>query len=201
MEAQTRARLGIAPDEWVLYLWAGCTISRDCGRSFRPLPNDPALLDGARLLVVGDGDIYPELTALVEQHALAPRILMTGKRPYQDIPALLAASDVALMPSVENSVTREIVPMKIYEYLAAGKPVSASRLPGMLAEFGPDQERGILYGDHPVEVFRNALALREHPEKVAHLSQSGRKTAEENADWEKTTDQFEQILLSMIAVS
>ena len=51
--------------------------------------------------------------------------------------------------------------------------------------------------DDPLDVFHQALALRSTPEKAARLSALARKTAEQNADWERTTVQFEQMLLDM----
>jgi glycosyltransferase involved in cell wall biosynthesis len=101
------------------------------------------------------------------------------------------------LPSLENNTTREIVPMKVYEYLAAGKPVVASRLPGIVAEFG--EESGIVYAERPVDALHRALHLAGRPDEVARLARAGRRTAEQNADWEKTTDQFERVLMSAVA--
>jgi glycosyltransferase involved in cell wall biosynthesis len=99
------------------------------------------------------------------------------------------------MPSLENDTTRNIVPMKVYEYLAAGKPLVASHLPGMLAEFGSNS--GIIYADTPLQVLDKALNLDKSPKLVKQLSLDGRHFAEQNADWEKTADQFEAILVSL----
>jgi len=110
----------------------------------------------------------------------------------EHLAGLLAAADVSLLPSLENDTTRDIVPMKVYEYLAAGKPVVASRLPGLLAEFG--QDGGIVYGEHPVDVLTRAVELRCRPAEARLLGMMGRRMAEQNADWEKTTDCFEGLL-------
>ncbi|HUW13268.1 MAG TPA: glycosyltransferase family 4 protein [Anaerolineae bacterium] len=192
--AGRRAELGLAPEQWVLLFMGWLYDFSGLLQIVQALAADPGLLDGARLLIVGDGDLYHELRGLVDGKELRDHVIMTGLRPYSDIPTLLAAADVCLLPSLENTTTREIVPMKVYEYLAAGKPLVASRLPGLVAEFG--DRSGIVYADHPVDALHKAVALTGHPEQVRQLAAEGRRTAERNADWEKTTDRFEQLLAS-----
>ena len=187
-----RRELGFTPDQWLI-LWMGWLYDFSGMREItRAIIRNPALLDGARLLIVGDGDIYPELNKIVEQHGLEQKIILTGKRPYSEIPSLLAAANVCLLPSLENDTTREIVPQKVFEYLAAGKPVVASRLPGLLTEFG--QENGIVYTHQPEEAIKCAVSMAEEPELAHRLGQAGRRFAEENFDWGVITDQFEEML-------
>ena len=49
--------------------------------------------------------------------------------PYEDVPAVLHALDVALLPYVENELTERINPLKLREFLASGVPVVATPLP------------------------------------------------------------------------
>ena len=55
---------------------------------------------------------------------------------YSDVPHYIAAADICLLPALLNKTMRDIVPIKLYEYLACGKPVIATRLPGIWTEFG-----------------------------------------------------------------
>jgi glycosyltransferase involved in cell wall biosynthesis len=57
-----------------------------------------------------------------------------GWRPYARLPNYLRGIDVALLPQRSNGYTRAMFPMKFFEYLAAGTPVVATKLPA-LAEF------------------------------------------------------------------
>jgi glycosyltransferase involved in cell wall biosynthesis len=52
-----------------------------------------------------------------------------GHTPYEELPRRVAAFDVAVIPYLANAYTRSCFPLKLYEYLAAGKPVVASGLP------------------------------------------------------------------------
>ncbi len=62
-----------------------------------------------------------------------PNVHLFGKRPYDELPALLNAADACLVPYVLNELTRYINPLKVYEYLASGKPVVSSDLPEVRA--------------------------------------------------------------------
>jgi len=59
---------------------------------------------------------------------------LLGWKPYAQLPGYLRGIDVALLPQRINDYTRAMFPMKYFEYLAAGRPVVATRLPA-LAEF------------------------------------------------------------------
>lgn len=52
-----------------------------------------------------------------------PNLHLTGPLPYQDLPALIKGFDVALIPFKRDEVSRKIFPLKLFEYLGAGKPV------------------------------------------------------------------------------
>ena len=49
-------------------------------------------------------------------------------------------ANICLLPAYNNEVMRNIVPIKIYEYLEMGKPVIAIKLPGITKEFGKNNE-------------------------------------------------------------
>jgi glycosyltransferase involved in cell wall biosynthesis len=48
--------------------------------------------------------------------------------PYASVPALLAAADVVAIPQLESEVTRYQMPMKVFDAMAMGKPIVASRV-------------------------------------------------------------------------
>jgi glycosyltransferase involved in cell wall biosynthesis len=64
----------------------------------------------------------------------APNLTYPGLQPYDELPAVLAEFDVALMPFALNEATRAISPTKTLEYLAAGLPVVSTRVPDVVAD-------------------------------------------------------------------
>jgi glycosyltransferase involved in cell wall biosynthesis len=58
-----------------------------------------------------------------------------GMVSYDELPAVMAGFDVALMPFALNAATRSISPTKTLEYLAAGLPVVSTRVPDVVADY------------------------------------------------------------------
>jgi len=64
-----------------------------------------------------------------------PNVHLLGQRPYEEIPAHLAAFDVCIIPFLVNDITAATDPVKFYEYLSGGKPVVSTWMPE-LHEYG-----------------------------------------------------------------
>ncbi|HET9314388.1 MAG TPA: glycosyltransferase [Vicinamibacteria bacterium] len=76
-----------------------------------------------RFVLVGDGDLRPELEAQAAALGLGDRVLFAGHRA--DIPAVLAAIDVLCISS-----TYEGTPLALFEAMAAGKPIVSTAVDG-----------------------------------------------------------------------
>jgi len=149
-----------------------------------------------KLFIVGEGDAYPDLERIVVRYGLQKRVILAGKQPYKDIPSLIASADICLLPAYNNETMRDIVPIKMYEYLAMGKPVISTNLPGVREEFGEDH--GVLYVGGPTEVTNKAMNLVRDG-KVEAEGIKGRRFVE-GKSWDKVVKEFEDILnLAIIA--
>ncbi len=58
-----------------------------------------------------------------------PNVRLPGQRPYSQIPRYLARFDVCLNPYRNDGVAKSASPLKLYEYLASGKPIVSSDMP------------------------------------------------------------------------
>jgi len=144
-----------------------------------------------KLIIVGEGDAYEELQQIRERYNLQDRIILTGKKPYQEIPALIAAADICLLPAYPwESIMQDIVPIKMYEYMAMKKPVVATRLSGVMREFG--EGNGVVYIDKPEDVIAKAIELVQTG-SVTELGSKARNFVERYS-WDSITDEFERIL-------
>jgi glycosyltransferase involved in cell wall biosynthesis len=137
-------------------------------------------LPDATLLLIGpeNGETAPALERLGQ----FPNVRWLGPRPYSELPRYVAAFDVGLIPYVSNAYTRSCFPLKLYEYLAAGKPVVASGLPE-LAEMEPD----VVLADRPagfVEAVEEALSRNSEADRVRR-----RELASRNS-WEAKTERL-----------
>ncbi len=151
--------------------------------------------DNLKLLVVGEGDAYDELQKIRQKYNLQDRVILTGKKPYQEIPGFIAASDICLLPAYPTEkIMQDIVPIKMYEYMAMRKPVIATRLPGVMREFGEDG--GVVYVDRPEDVVAKAIELVQNG-SVEELGLKARNFVERYS-WDNITDEFEEILEEVI---
>jgi glycosyltransferase involved in cell wall biosynthesis len=77
----------------------------------------------------GRGDGEPALRDRALELGIADRILFHGRIPIEDVPAAVAGADLGLAPTRRDPFTDVSLSTKIFEYVAMGKPVVASRLP------------------------------------------------------------------------
>ena len=83
-------------------------------RTARDHPDTSFVIIGPTRIPLG------ELDSLQNVHLLGPR-------PYEDVPAYLQHADAAIIPFMRDDMVDAIHPIKVYEYLAAGLPVLATR--------------------------------------------------------------------------
>ena len=108
------------------------------------------------LFIVGDGSAYEDLVKIKEKYQLNSNLILAGKQPYDMIPQFIAASDICILPAYpDEKIMQDIVPIKIFEYMAVGKPVITTKLSGIIKEFSLDN--GVIYIDRPEETFKGEL--------------------------------------------
>ena len=147
-----------------------------------------------KILIVGDGDALSDLQKIRDTYQLGDNLILTGKQPYEKIPEFIAASDICILPAdPKEKIMQDIVPIKMYEYMAIGKPVISTKLPGIMREFGDGN--GVLYADSPEMVPKTAFAIttdgsiRDHGKSARMFVQ--------DLDWRTLTDTFEETLISI----
>jgi hypothetical protein len=135
-----------------------------------------------RFILVGPayGDVADALRS-------ASNILVTGEKPYRELPILAADFDVAIIPWLVNDLTAATDPVKLWEYFAAGKPVVSTVLP----ELFPYQ--GLLEVSNDPSSFVDAVdRYLRRPGDV-----DGRQSLARGADWSARVDMFYEEMLSV----
>ncbi|HSB40358.1 MAG TPA: glycosyltransferase family 4 protein [Methylomirabilota bacterium] len=100
----------------------------------------PDLAEEVAVVIVGDGPALPELKEQARTLGVADRVTFTGGVPQSEVPAFLAAMDVAVQPDV----TAYASPIKLFEYLAMGKTIIAPRRPN-IEEVVADGRQALLF--------------------------------------------------------
>jgi glycosyltransferase involved in cell wall biosynthesis len=144
-----------------------------------------------KILIVGDGDALPDLIRIRDENNLGDNLILTGKQSYEKIPEFIAASDICILPAdPKEKIMRDIVPIKMYEYMAIGKPVICTRLPGIMREFG--EGNGVFYADTPKMVAEIAYTMATNG-SIKNYGKSARMYVQD-LDWDTITDSFEQAI-------
>jgi glycosyltransferase involved in cell wall biosynthesis len=148
---------------------------------------DPRL----KLFVVGEGDLYQDLVKIQTDYRLQDRLILAGKKDYSEIPGLISLADICLLPAHPNEkIMQDIVPIKLYEYMAMQKPVISTRLPGVLKEFG--ESNGIIYVNRPEDAVPRSIELLESG-SLNEFGVKARAFATKNS-WQQIAEEFERIL-------
>ena len=138
--------------------------------------------DGYRLLVVGDGPQREAIRSQVRALSLDGVVEMTGAVPPDEIPTLLHRMHVAVAPypSIPDFY---FSPLKVYEYLAAGLPVVATRTGELTSTLGDGRHGVLVEPGSPAQLAAALTDLHADPALRAALGRSGRRAAVERHDW------------------
>jgi glycosyltransferase involved in cell wall biosynthesis len=119
------------------------------------------------LLIAGEGPLDSELRRQARTAGVAVRFL----GPRRDVPALLAAADVVVVPSAWEGQ-----PLIVQEALRAGRPLVATRVGGIAELTGDDGARLVPPGD-PEALAAAVTRLLDEPEDRGRLAAAARARA------------------------
>jgi len=177
---------GIGADDPVI-LFMG-TIYKFCGLD-RVIKDFPRLLSRhprAKLLIVGCGESEEALKASAVQLGVAGSVVFGGLQPYSALPDIIRASDICINPFELNSITRDILPTKLFQYLACGKPVVATSLPGTIP-FLSGEQHGMVYCS--LDNFVDGVAdLLDAPARRNELGRKGVEVTKANYEWTRIAE-------------
>lgn len=125
------------------------------------------------LVIVGDGPVKGQLEQLARAEGVSERVRFLGQLEHDDIPAILAAADVALAPYPALS-DFSFSPLKLYEYLAAGVPIVASNV-GQIRDVLDAGRFGTLVTPGDADELAAAIdSVSRQPESVRQTAAAGR---------------------------
>ena len=120
-----------------------------------------------------------------------PNVHLLGGKPLAELPAYLKGLDVALIPYRLNELSRNIFPLKLFEYLAGGVPVVSAALPE-LAGFAEVVALADRPEDYPARV---ASALRDDSPEA----RSARVALAERNTWDRRVEDISALVEAMLA--
>ena len=139
-------------------------------------------VEGPRLAIIGDGPDRQRVERVAREQGIAGRTVFTGRVPHAAMPAYIAALDIAV---AAGDRTGYASPMKVLEYMAAGRAVVAPELPG-LRDIINDGVDGLLFAAGDEEALVAAITrLARDSQLRRQLGQRARLKIERERNWQR----------------
>jgi glycosyltransferase involved in cell wall biosynthesis len=136
-----------------------------------------------RLLLVGDGPERERLEGLARSQGISEAVTFTGAVPHAAVAGYVRAFDVAVVP-YGRARGLYFSPLKLFEYLAAGRPVVAADI-GDIGRCISHGETGLLYPPGDAEALAGAIgALLSDRARAGSLARAGREHVVAYHTWE-----------------
>jgi len=160
--------------------WAGTKIIEELCRIFEEKHSD------VKFMIVGAG----------AQHGMLSKdMIVTGEVPYKDVPKLLMAADIILVPFPNNEVSHAVSPLKLFEAMAMQKPIVASRVSG-IEEVVAENKSVVLVDPDNLGDWHKAISGLLGSEPLARkLGEKARRVVKEKYDWNCLSKQYEETLI------
>lgn len=155
-------------------------------------------VENIKLLMVGEGSDKQNLEELASSLGMKHDVIFTGQIAQAEVPDFIAAADIGVSPVPPVSIYKFSSPIKMFEYMAGGKPVVANEEIPEHKEVLEESGGGILTPFIP-EAFADAIIeLLDNPEKAAEMGRRGREWVVKNRSYEVLARQVERRLSELI---
>jgi glycosyltransferase involved in cell wall biosynthesis len=182
--ANVRQQLGIEPDETLVGFigtfgpWHGVLV---LAHAIALIPSDARI----RFLLVGAGSLRDEAAAIIREGGAGERVIFTGVVEHERVPSMLDACDILVSPHIPLEDGSEFFgsPTKLFEYMAMGKAIVASRL-GQIGDVLADEETALLVEPGDARALSDAiLRLARSMELRVRLGSAARREAMAHHTW------------------
>jgi glycosyltransferase involved in cell wall biosynthesis len=191
---EMRKRIGLAEDGKVIGYVGFINYDVEC--MIRAFPHVQARFPEATLLLVGQR--YAVTQQLCRENRITRGIREVGIVPFEQLPLYLACADVLLLPFTNKICNIGRGPIKLGDYMAAGRPIITQPVGDLRAVFTEDDPIGLLAGDSPEEFARAICELLSDPERAEQYGRNARRLAEEKYSWQKLTERLEACYASIL---
>ena len=130
-------------------------------------------ISDARFVVIGEGPMKDPWRRRVDERSLQGHFLFTGQIDYEKTPVWINAMDICTAPFLRNAGLRS--PVKIFDYLACGRPVVASRLPGTTDPFASSGAVWLIEPENSSALADALIDLLQDDENAERMGRLGRE--------------------------
>ncbi len=184
--SDARSWLAVEPTAPVVSTLARMTEQKGHRHLLSAIPSVVRRVPAVRFVWAGHGPLEAELRARVQGAGLAGHVRFLG--PRTNVPALLAASDLVVIPS-----RFEGLPLVALEAMAAGLPLVGTRVCGTAEAIEDGVTGRLVPAEDPAALARGILEVLERPELAAGWGAGGRRRVEQQFSARRMAGEIEAV--------
>ncbi len=186
-----RRNLGIRENDVVVIFVGNLAPWQGIEYLIQAAPELIKLFKDLKFLIVGDGMLKREIEAEIKMRNISEHFLMTGMVEYSKIPLYINAADICIL--LKRKLASGFSPLKLYEYMACGKPILASRVEGL--EFIEKEGIGrLVEPEDSGEVQKALYEMIQDQEGRGNMGLRGFRLASDKFSWESKVAEIENLL-------
>jgi glycosyltransferase involved in cell wall biosynthesis len=152
----------------------------------------------AKLALVGDGPVRSEIEEQVKRLGLERQVIFTGRIEHKQVAALLSTADVAALSPRVSGTSISQSPLKLFEYMAAGKAVIAPDIPNLATLLTHGQNALLVPPNEPQSLAQAMNQLLTDETLRKKMGQLAQAQALEKHSWDHTVSQLEGLIYQLV---
>ncbi len=187
----SRTDLGLPEDQRIVILQgAGINVDRGAEEAVAAMQ----FVENAILIIVGGGDVVPQLKEYVIAHDLSEKVLFFGKQPSDQLRKYTSVADIGLSLDKPLNINYEYsLPNKLFDYIQAGIAVLASDLVEVATIVRQYRVGEVLEQHEPQAIANHIRAMLANQEMLDAYKANAVKAAEMLC-WEREKGVLEHIV-------
>ena len=160
-----------------------------------------AIKKTATLIMVGDGPERKNLEQQVMALGLAKQVVFTGLVNHDTVPSLVAGARIALINPKVTETSMAQSPLKLFEYMAAGKAIIAPAAPNIVPILAHGKTGWLVDmadSAESTQLAETITHLLDHPQLCAAMGQAAQQQALAQHSWDAVAERLEQIFYDLI---
>lgn len=195
VKQKSRTDLGLPEDKHMLIIQgAGINIHRGNEEMLEAMQ----WIENSVLVILGDGDVLPQLKKFASENNLQDKVFFVGKKPYQEMIQYTLNADIGITMDKSNNINYKFsLPNKLFDFIHAGIAVFSSDLPEVGAIVSK-YNTGIICDSHEPRIIAQKInELLANPELLQQFKNNAIK-AKTALTWEKECKVLDQIYLPLL---